>query len=103
MKVESSEFDKQALVPWLQATYGRDIARLEFVPKGEESYSYIATTHSGQSYFVKAHLASVSPQLEARYEFVHTLRTQEGCQWLVAPYLTSEGKCVAPFGNYAVA
>ena len=55
MKVEAPDIQRSALKRLLEAEYGLSIADLTFVPVGEESYSYRATTHSGANYFVKVH------------------------------------------------
>ena len=103
MKVEKSDLDKQALSRLLQTAYGIDVVRLEFVPKGEESYSYVASTTVGRKYFVKVHLASASPELEASYRFVHHLHADKGFEWAVSPYITREDQFLGTLGNYAVA
>lgn len=108
MQTDNPDFDKQALIDLLQTAYALDVARLEFVPKGEESHSYSATTKTERTYFVKVHTASVSPSLTACYRFVHHLYTQgnygqDNCKWVVAPHLTTTGECVTSLGNRAVA
>jgi hypothetical protein len=103
MQADSSVIDKQALTALLQEAYTIDVSHLTFVPKGEESYSYIATASDGRKYFVKVHLASTSPALEACYNFVHHLRAREGFEWAVGPYRTFDGKPLGNLGEYAVA
>jgi thiamine kinase-like enzyme len=102
MKVENPNFDKLELIHLLRGAYAIDVTHLEFVPKGEESYSYIATTSVDDSYFIKVHQASVSPELRACYRFIHQLRNNEGCQWVVSPYTTLDGEFLATLGKYAV-
>jgi thiamine kinase-like enzyme len=103
MKVDNPSFDKQELVRLLQRAYAIDVTNLVFVPKGEESYSYIATTSAGRSYFIKVHQATMSPELIACYRFVYHLRNEENCHWAVGPYVTVDGEFLAPLDKCAVA
>lgn len=102
MKVDNPPFDKQELIRLLQKAYTIDVTHMAFVPKGEESYSYIATTGAGRAYFVKVHQATLSPELIACYRFVHHLRNDENCHWVVGPYSTLGGEFLAPLDKYAV-
>lgn len=52
MRVEP-EVDRAALRQLLRGRYGRSVSRLAFVPKGLDSWSYIAEVENGSRVFVK--------------------------------------------------
>jgi hypothetical protein len=52
MKVELA-LDKEALIGRIHREYGIQIQHLNFLPKGEVSYCYIADCRGGERYFLK--------------------------------------------------
>ena len=101
MKVESSNIDKQALGLLLKKQYGLSVTTLNFVPQGEESYSYILETSANSRYFVK--ISERQPELGVRYQTAYTLHTACKLAFVVHPHATRYGEFQAGFGEYAVA
>lgn len=52
MKIEPT-FDKTALIETVNRNYPVNVARLEYVPVGEVSYSYLVESISGEHFFMK--------------------------------------------------
>ena len=53
MKVDNA-FDKAELLEHLSTAYSLLLQSITFFPEGEDSYGYIATSETGEKYFVKA-------------------------------------------------
>ena len=53
MKVDNA-FDKTELLKRLRTAYDLFLQSITFFPEGEDSYGYIATSETGEKYFVKA-------------------------------------------------
>lgn len=109
MKVETTSIDKKALIRLLRTDYGLMIERLVFVPKGEESYGYVAEASSGKRYFVKVHSFVAGydetqiERLRLPYRVVYQLAVAHGLHYLVHPLLTNSGEVVTRFGDFTVA
>ncbi|MFN8439384.1 MAG: phosphotransferase [Caldilineaceae bacterium] len=109
MKSDTSRIDRIALIRRLRDEYGLVIEQLTFVPKGEESYGYIATSTSGQRYFVKVHSfvegydEAQLEQLKRPYQVVYQLVNTHGLDYIVAPLPTRSGEVVTRFGDFTVA
>lgn len=109
MKTDTTRIDKAALICRLRDEYGLEIEQLAFVPKGEESYGYIATTASGQRYFVKVHSfvegydEAQLERLKRPYQVVDLLANTHGLRYIVAPLPTGSGEVVTRFGDFTVA
>lgn len=109
MKSDTSRIDKAALIHRLRDEYGLAIEQLTFVPKGEESYGYIATTVSGSRTFVKVHSfvegydEAQLERLKRPYQVVEQLANTYGLRYIVAPLPTHSGEVVTRFGDFTVA
>ncbi|HNM26678.1 MAG TPA: fructosamine kinase family protein, partial [Saprospiraceae bacterium] len=109
MKTDTTRIDKAALLRRLRDEYELEIEQLAFVPKGEESYGYIATTASSQRYFVKVHSfvegydEAQLERLQRPYQIVDQLVNTYGLHYLVHPLRTSSGEVVTRFDAFTVA
>ena len=101
MKVDSPDIDKTALCQVL-AAYGLEVERLAFIPRGDESYCYVAEAEGGARHFVKV-LEGWPDKLATRYRVAHRLLTQCGHAYVVAPRVTKRGELLSRLGTRAVA
>jgi Ser/Thr protein kinase RdoA (MazF antagonist) len=101
MKVDSSGIDKAALCQVL-AAYGVEVERLAFIPRGDESYCYVAEAVDGARHFVKV-LEGWPDKLATRYKIAHRLLAQCGHEYVVAPRATERGEFLSRLGTRAVA
>lgn len=101
MKVDSPDIDKTALCQVL-AGYGLEVRGLAFIPRGEESYCYVAEAADGARYFVKV-FEGWPEELATRYRVAHRLLTQYGHEYVVAPRVTEHGELLCRLGTWAVA
>jgi len=106
MRAEAPDLDKLELIRLLNAEYGLDIAALTFVPKGADSYGYLAEATDGRRFFVKAHdtrRMANAHDLERALRVVHHLRAHCGLPFALAANANRWGQMVCPLGNYIVA
>ena len=85
MKHDTSGLDLGDLARHLRRAYHRPIVSLEFVPKGEDSFGYVATTASGDRFFVRAKPAQRGAEAEEIYEAVAALNGRLGIAAVMAP------------------
>ncbi|CAI8054018.1 hypothetical protein GBAR_LOCUS29524 [Geodia barretti] len=87
MKVDNA-FDKTELLQHLKTAYALPLQSITFLPEGEDSYGYIATSETGEKYFAKA--STSVPDICLQY--VSLLRYRCDISGVVAPLETSDGR-----------
>jgi hypothetical protein len=83
------------------AGYGLEVRGLAFIPRGEESYCYVAEAADGARYFVKV-FEGWPDKLATRYRVAHRLLTRYGHEYVVAPRETEHGEPLCRLGTWAV-
>ncbi len=102
MKVDNN-LDKSELKTLLNTEYALNVDMLTFIPEGEDSYCYLATSRSGEKYFVKAHRAAPSKRLDLVLQLVADLYTRCNFSSVVSPLETKSCKLNIPWENLDVA
>jgi Ser/Thr protein kinase RdoA (MazF antagonist) len=97
-----NDLDKDGVAAFLRQAYGLPVARLEFTPKGEAGYCYIAATENGGRLFVKLFEA------HGDEPFAFSLRVSRqlhdaGYRHALPPILTSAGEPFTAHEGYTVA
>jgi thiamine kinase-like enzyme len=105
MKTEAPDIDHAQLIELLNAEYGLGMTSLRFVPKGEEAYAYIASTHNGEQYFVRAQPSSPAALAawENVYTITHALHKEHRLFQVVAPRTTNADRYTVRFMEHVVA
>ena len=102
MKVDNN-FDKSELKVLINADYALDIEMLSFIPEGEDSYCYLATSRDGEKYFVKAYRDVPSKRLNLTLQLTVDLYTRFNLSSVVSPLKTKSCKLSIPWENLEVA
>ena len=90
--------DKEHLRTELCHLYSVNVVDLTFVPKGEESWSYIIDCENGARYFAKIHAAS--PPSKEVLDFVWQLHRSCLISEVVCPVRTRHGEPLFLFDGY---
>ena len=96
-----NELDKAGIVSLLREAYGLPVTRLEFTPKGEAGYCYVAWSNGDRRWFVKLF------QAHRDEPFAFSLRASRdlhdaGYEHALPPIRTDEGEPFATYDGYAV-
>jgi aminoglycoside phosphotransferase (APT) family kinase protein len=102
MKTAARDIDRHRLLQAINAEYGFGLSTLEFIPKGEEAYAYIAQGHDGARFFVRSQPSARARSLEVAYAVTDALQRQLGPQ-IVSPYATTTGTFTVRYGKYTIA
>jgi len=102
MKLDTAGIDKHHLITELSSAYGLDFIALDFLPKGESGYHYIAIRRSGGRLFVKVQDITREPGFERGLEIAAALR-DGGIDQALAALRTCEGELSLAYGRYRVA
>ena len=102
MKLDTSGIDQEQLAHFVDAAYALDIVALSFQPKGEASYSYLATERSGARWLIKVQETARLVELELRLRAVRFVHAAGGLTQVVVPRHTRWGECTCRFAHYTV-
>jgi len=102
MQINTSGLDPAQLARFIDDAYGLDGVSLAFQPKGEASYSYIATEASGGRWVIKAQEPARAAGLEARLSAVRYAAAEGGMTEVVTPRLNRTGSCTSPYARYVI-
>jgi hypothetical protein len=102
MKFDTSGIDVEELAPRLTVAYEAPIASVEFVPKGEEAFCYVASGPHGERLFVRIQERAKSAGSERIYAATDALHARCGLAQVLAPYRCRGGTFTWRFGRFAV-
>jgi spectinomycin phosphotransferase len=103
LKTEANDIDKAELLRLVVARYGYNLQSIDFLPKGEDAYSYVAEDDKGRRYFVRAQSPDRGAPQDSVYALLHRLHHKGGLSAAVAPHLNLEGTFTLRYGQYVVA
>jgi hypothetical protein len=103
MRTDTSGIDAPALIVALRERYAVPIVALDFVPKGEDSWGYLARADDGRAFFVKAHRAADRATLDATLGVAAHLHDRCGLRAVVAPRPARDGSLTFEHAGYPVA
>jgi thiamine kinase-like enzyme len=103
MKTDTNDIDKHHLAQVLSEQYSLELTTFTFLPRGEDAYTYSASSQDGQFYFIRAQPPSRDRALEQPYVATHVLHTRYGMTQVVAPYPNRQQVFTTNYNGYAVA
>ena len=101
MKTDN-DLDKVRVATFLREAYGLPVTGLEFTPKGEAGYCYVARTDNKERLFVKLFEAHRDEPVAFSLRVSRELR-DAGYRYALPPILTRAGEPFATYEGYAVA
>src|SRR5947208_879155 len=100
MQLDTSGLELRRLARIAGQDYGLAIETIVFQPKGEASYSYVATARDGTRWLIKAQDVPRVDGLEARLKVVDYLYHERGLAQVLAPLRNRRGDYTYRHGHY---
>ncbi len=102
MILDTSGIDQEQLMRFVDDAYALEIATASFLPKGEASYSYIATERHGPRWVLKVQGSARMVNLEERLRAVSFVHEACGFTQVVAPRRNRWGDYTCCYDHYTV-
>lgn len=102
MKLDFSGIVQEDLRRFINDRYELDIVSTSFHPRGETSFSYIATGQDQAQHLIKVQQSERAAGQEAVLEAVHAIRSTRGLSQVVAALRSRLGTLTCDYGRYVV-
>src|SRR5947209_2696831 len=102
MRLDTSGIDQEQLAHFVDDAFGLNIVAVSFLPKGEASYSYVATERRGTRWVMKVQETARLVELEERLRAVRFVHAACGFTQAVAPRQTRWGNCSCRYEHYTI-
>ena len=103
MKQDTSGLDLEILARRLRSEYGVEVSSLVFLPKGEESYNFVAESVSGDLFVARLQRHADTPDFEHSLRIAAELRDRGGLASIVSARPTVHGTLTAGIDSYRLA